>query len=88
MGWSSVLELPGPLRAAVDTLLPGAITQIVTSDNELSVYRIDERAKDRPLTLEDNWQIIADKAQKIMEQKKLIELVSRWRRQVYVSVRI
>jgi len=88
IGWYSVLDLPGPLRAAVDTLGPGAITPVLNDINEFAVYRINDRVKERPLSLEDDWQFLADKAQKIMEQKKLIELVSRWRHQVYISVRM
>jgi peptidyl-prolyl cis-trans isomerase SurA len=88
VGWFSVIELPGPLRAAVDTLKPGDITAVISESNEFSIYRVDDRVKERPLTLEDNWQFIAEKAQKITEQKKLIELVSRWRRQIYISIRM
>ncbi|MBN1130725.1 MAG: peptidylprolyl isomerase [Chitinispirillaceae bacterium] len=88
VGWFSLLDLPGPLRAAVDTLSPGYITPVVSESNEFSIYRVDDRVKERPLTLEDNWQFIAEKAQKITEQKKLIELVSRWRRQIYISIRM
>jgi peptidyl-prolyl cis-trans isomerase SurA len=87
-GWFSVLELPGPLRAAVDTLKPGDITPVINDVNEFSIYRIDERVKERPLSLEDDWQFLADKAQKIYDQKKLIDLVSRWRRQIYISIRM
>jgi len=88
IGWHSIIDLPEPLRIAIDTLQPGAITPVINDLNELAIYRIDDRIKERPLSLEDDWQIIADKAQKIMEQKKLIELVSRWRRQVFISIRM
>lgn len=88
IGWYSVLDLPGQLRALVDTLKPGGITPVVNEVNELTVYRIDDRVKERPLSLEDDWQFLADKAQKIMEQKKLIELVARWRHHIYISIRM
>lgn len=88
IGWCSVIDLPGPMRAAVDTLQPGAITPVINDVNDLVIYRVDDRIKERPLSLEDDWQILADKAQKIMEQKKLIDLVSRWRRQVFISIRM
>jgi peptidyl-prolyl cis-trans isomerase SurA len=88
VGWFSVLDLPGPLRAAVDTLKSGDITQVINNVIEFAVYRIDDRVKERPLSLEDDWQFLADKAQKIFEQKKLIDLVSRWRRHIYISIRM
>ena len=88
LGWKSVLNLPAPVRAAIDTLRPGTVTPVVNDAGELSVYRIDDRASERPLTLEDDWQVLAEKAQDIMAQKKLIDLVSRWRHQVYISIRM
>ena len=88
MGWKAVLELPAPLRAAIDTLQAGAITPVINDNKELVVFRIDDRVKARTLTLEDDWQLLADKAKDILAQKKLIDLVSRWRHQVYISVRI
>ena len=88
IGWSSVLDLPGSLRAVVDTLKPGDITPVLNEVNEFAVYRVDDRVKVRPLSLEDDWPFLADKAQKIMEQKKLIELVARWRGHLYISIRM
>jgi len=88
IGWYSVLDLPGPLRAVVDTLKPGDISPVLNEVNEFAIYRIDDRVKERPLSLEDDWPFLADKAQKIMEQKKLIELVARWRRHLYISTRM
>ena len=88
LGWKSLLDLPGPVRAAIDSLQKGAISGVVNSDKELSIYRVEERVKERNLTLEDDWQLLADKAKDIQAQKKLIELVNRWRKQVYISIRI
>jgi peptidyl-prolyl cis-trans isomerase SurA len=88
LGWKSLIDLPGPVRAAVDSLQMGAISGVVKSDKELSIYRVEERVKERNLTLEDDWQLLADKAKDIQAQKKLIELVNRWRKQVYISIRI
>lgn len=88
LGWKTLLDLPGQVRSAIDTLQKGSVSQVVTSDKELTVYRLDDRAKERTLTLEDDWQILADKARDIQAQKKLIELVNRWRKQVYISIRI
>jgi peptidyl-prolyl cis-trans isomerase SurA len=88
MGWKAIIELPAPLRAAVDSLQPGAITPVINDNKELVVFRVDDRVKSRTLTLEDDWQLLADKAKDILAQKKLIDLVARWRHQVYISIRI
>jgi peptidyl-prolyl cis-trans isomerase SurA len=88
LGWKSLLDLPPPVRAAIDSLPSGAVTGVISSDKELSIFRVEERVKERSLTLEDDWQLLADKAKDIQAQKKLIELVTRWRKQVYISIRI
>ena len=88
LGWKSLLDLPEPIRAAIDSLPKGAVSGVISSDKELSIYRLEERANERILTLEDDWQLLADKAKDIQAQKKLIELVNRWRKQVYISIRI
>lgn len=88
IGWKSLLDCSGPLRAAIDSLKTGAITTVLNDEKELCIYRVDDRRTERTLTLEDDWPLLAEKAKDIMAQKKLVELVSRWRRQVYINIRI
>ena len=88
LGWKSIITLDGPVRAAIDTLGKGAITPVVNEGDGYAIYRINDRVKERTLTLEDDWQVLADKAQDIMVQKKMIDLVGRWRKQIFVSIRI
>jgi peptidyl-prolyl cis-trans isomerase SurA len=88
LGWKSLLDVPGPVRAAIDSLPTGGVTAVISNDKELSIYRVEDRAQERRLTLEDDWQLLADKAKDIQAQKKLIELVNRWRKQVYISIRL
>ena len=88
LGWKSVITLAGPVQAAIDSLPAGTNSPVVDEGNESAVYRIVDRVKERALTLEDDWQVLADKAQDIMAQKKLIELVSRWRHLVYIDIRL
>jgi peptidyl-prolyl cis-trans isomerase SurA len=88
LGWKSLLDVPGPVRAAIDSLPTGGVTAVISNDKELSIYRVEDRAQERRLTLEDDWQLLADKAKDIQAQTKLIELVNRWRKQVYISIRL
>jgi peptidyl-prolyl cis-trans isomerase SurA len=88
IGWKTLAELPAPVRTAIDTLGPGSITPVVNDNKELMIVRIDDRVKTRALTLEDDWPVLADKAKDIAAQKKLIDLVARWRRQVFISVKL
>lgn len=88
LGWISLLELPAPVRLAVDTLGPGSITKIVKEENVYSVYRIDDRVKQRSLSIENDYGILSDKARDIMAQKKLIDLVSQWKQDLFIDIRI
>jgi peptidyl-prolyl cis-trans isomerase SurA len=88
VGWKTLTELPPPVRSAIDTLGPGSITPVINDNKELMILRVDDRVSSRALTLEDDWALLVEKAKDIQAQKKLIDLVSRWRRQVFISVRI
>jgi peptidyl-prolyl cis-trans isomerase SurA len=87
LGWKSIADCNDALKSAIDSLHIGDISSVLNDGNELAVFRIDDRAPDRTLTLEDDWLLLADKAKDIQSQKKLIELVARWRRQVYINIR-
>lgn len=88
IGWISVLELPAAVRLAVDTLGPGNITNSVKDDNFFSIYRVDDRVKQRSLDVVNDYGILAEKARDIMAQKKLIDLVSQWKQELFIDIRI
>ena len=88
IGWFSLLELPAATRVAVDTLGIGSITIPVKEENSFAIYRIDDRVKNRKLTPEHDYAILAEKARDILAQKKLINLVSQWRKEIFLDIRI
>ncbi|NLE01718.1 MAG: hypothetical protein GX640_17775 [Fibrobacter sp.] len=88
LGWISLVQLPADLRIAVDTLQPGAITAPLNDKNVYSIYRVDERTNERKLTIENDYNILAEKTKDILAQKKLIDLVSQWRNELYIDIRI
>lgn len=88
IGWISLLELPAAVRIAVDTLASGSVTRIVNEENMYSIYRIDDRVKQRTLNLANDYGILSEKARDIMAQKKLIELVSQWKQELFIDVRL
>jgi len=88
IGWISLLELPAAVRIAVDTLPSGSVTRIVNEENMYSIYRIDDRVKQRALNLENDYGILSEKARDIMAQKKLIDLVSQWKQELFIDIRL
>jgi peptidyl-prolyl cis-trans isomerase SurA len=88
IGWFSLLELPAAVRIAVDTLASGSVTRIVNEENMYSIYRIDDRVKQRTLNLENDYGILSEKTRDIMAQKKLIDLVSQWKQELFIDIRL
>jgi peptidyl-prolyl cis-trans isomerase SurA len=88
LGWKSLVDCSDALKSAIDTLKAGGITQVVNDGNDLAVFRVNDRVAERTLTLEDDWPLLAEKTKDILAQKKLIDLVARWRHQVYINIRI
>jgi peptidyl-prolyl cis-trans isomerase SurA len=88
MKWSSVLELPSDIRSAIDSLPIGSISQPVHANQTISIYRIEDRANERVLTLDDDYLILEKKASDIYAQKKMIDLVSKWRKDIYIDIRL
>jgi peptidyl-prolyl cis-trans isomerase SurA len=86
--WRQTVSLPSSLRRAVDSLEVGEITKPLREDEAVSIYRLDERAEDRRLTLEDDWSDIELIARRIYAQKQLIDLVDRWREETFVDIRL
>ncbi|MCX7726173.1 MAG: peptidylprolyl isomerase [Chitinispirillaceae bacterium] len=88
MPWYVILELPSEIRAAVDNLPIGAISEPVISDKFISIYRVEDRVKERQLTLENDYSIIEKKAMEIKAQKRLRELVAQWRNKIYIDIKL
>jgi peptidyl-prolyl cis-trans isomerase SurA len=88
LGWVPVYSLPDPVRVAIDSLKIGQMSIPVRDGNEFTIYRIDNRVQSRALTLADNYDLLTEKTKEIMAQKKLLDLVRKWRREVYVDIRL
>jgi peptidyl-prolyl cis-trans isomerase SurA len=87
-GWVALFSLPENVRSALDSLQSGGITAPLHSGNEISLYRVDDRMKNRALTLDDDYDLLSEKAREITAQKKLLDLVKKWRREIYVDIRL
>lgn len=88
LGWIPLFSLPEAVRAMIDSLSVGGITAPIRDGSELTLYRLDDRKKNRALTLEDDFELLAEKTREIMTQKKLMALVRKWRREIFVDVRL
>lgn len=88
LGWNILLSLPSQLRTSIEQLKPGDITKPIKENNIISIYRINDRKDNRKLTLEDDYKILEEKTMDIMAQKKLRDLVEKWRKDIFIEIRI
>jgi peptidyl-prolyl cis-trans isomerase SurA len=88
VGWVPLFSLTEATRTALDSLPVGGIAAPLREGNEVSLYRLDDRMKNRALTMEDDYDLLSEKAKEIMAQKKLLDLVKKWRREIYVDIRL
>jgi peptidyl-prolyl cis-trans isomerase SurA len=88
IGWISLLEMPANLRDAIDTLKAGMISKPVKDDNVLSIYYVDDRVEKRALSIENDFALLSEKTKDILAQKKLIDLVKRWKEDLFIDIRL
>jgi peptidyl-prolyl cis-trans isomerase SurA len=88
MGWSSLYELPEKIRSAVDSVKTDEMSKPVQEGNDFALYRVDDRKAQRKLTIENDYNLLADKAREITMQRKLFDLVKKWRQDVFVEERL
>lgn len=85
--WQTLAELGDELKSK----LPGEITKGVylqefSSDKAMFLYRILDYDKDRALTLESDYERLKGIATQLSFNKKLEELVVKWRKKIFVKV--
>ncbi len=88
IGWLSLLEMPANLRDAVDTLKPGMISKAISDENTVSIYYVEDRVQNRSLSLENDYALLSEKAKDILAQKKLIDLVNKWKEDLYINIKM
>lgn len=88
IGWVSTFRLSSAVFSAIDTLEVGEITVPLKSGSAYEIYRVVDKTDSRTYTLEDDWDLLAEKAKDIYAQKRLINLVKKWRQEEFVNVQL
>jgi peptidyl-prolyl cis-trans isomerase SurA len=88
MGWRSLYELPDKIKSAIDSVKADSVSAPVRDGNDFNLYRVDDRKTQRKLTMEDDYNVLAEKAREITMQKKLFDLVKKWRKEIFVEERL
>ena len=88
LNWQTVTSLPSSVRSSFDSLYVGAVSKPVQENTKFSIYRIDSIAEHRTYALSDNWNELLQLTQQRLMQKKLLELVTLWRKNLYIDIRL
>jgi peptidyl-prolyl cis-trans isomerase SurA len=88
VGWFTLAQLPSVYTRAFERIEDGAISEPMCEDNTFALLMVAGKTDSRPLTLEDDWALLADKARDIYAQKRLLNLVKKWREEVFIDVRL
>ncbi len=86
--WQTLTELDSQVKSSFDTLAIGAISSSVRKEYSISLYRIEDIKQSRRLTLSEDWNEIAQIAQRIHTQKKLVTLVNKWQQETFIDIRL
>lgn len=86
--WQLVSGLDPRIKQQVDSLEIGDLSSPIKTESGVSIFRVDDMKENRPLSLEEDWNEIAEIAQRINSQKKLHDLVKKWRQNTYIDIRL
>lgn len=87
-GWFASLQIPEAYKAGFDSFAVGAVSRPLREDDGMSLLMVCERVADRKVSIETDYDLLAEKAKDVLAQKKLAELVRKWRQQLYIDIRI
>ncbi len=88
MKWQTVATLSPTTAKAVRGLEVGDLSSIIQDGNALTIYRVDDKQQSRPLTLEEDWNEIAQIAERVLAQQKLRDLVKKWRQETFIEINL
>ena len=88
LGWMERTELDSAYQQVIANLDPGQVSEKVKIDDAWHIFRLDSALSSREMNLADDYAKIEDFTTNNMGNKKLQELVARWRKEVYIEIRL
>ncbi|HSQ41404.1 MAG TPA: peptidylprolyl isomerase, partial [Fibrobacteraceae bacterium] len=88
LGWMERSELDSAYQQVIANLDKGEISDPVKIDDSWHIFRLDDAMNARALTLEDDYGLIESYVANHIANQKLDTLVQRWRKEVYIEVRL
>jgi parvulin-like peptidyl-prolyl isomerase len=88
IGWITEYTLKSKYPESFADFQAGALSTTVPITGGFIMLMIDSVDNDRELNLVDDWDILFEKTRDIYAQKKLQELVEKWRTETLVDIRL
>lgn len=88
LGWFSRDSLAGAYKAVVDTVPEGAVSDPVLIGDSWHLFRVEHKAAERRLSLEEDYALISLYAREWLVGERLASLIESWREQMHVGNRL
>jgi peptidyl-prolyl cis-trans isomerase SurA len=88
LGWFPKDQLDPSYKEAVDSLPEGGVSEPLLIGDSYHLFRVDRKATERHLTLEEDYPQVALFAKEWLINQKLADWVKKWRKQVHVENRL
>ena len=88
LGWMERAELDSAYQQVIAGLDPGQVSEKIKIDDSWHIFRLDEAKSSRELNLDDDYAKIEEFTINNMGNKKLQAMVERWRKEVFIEIRL
>jgi len=88
MQWQSLSSIDTKIVKSFDTLTAGNLSSVIQDNSIMTLYRIADIKESRKLNLTDDWSEIEQIASRVFTQKKLKELVMKWKKNTYIDKKL
>jgi peptidyl-prolyl cis-trans isomerase SurA len=85
LGWFSRDSLAGAYRAVVDTVAEGHVSGAVTIGDSYHLIRVDRKAAERRLSLDEDFPLISQYTRDWLVGQKLAVLIKSWRENMHIG---
>jgi len=86
IGWELLSAVDNQVRSSFSGIAVGITGKPFRKENSVYLYRISDYSQNRPMDFESDYDDIAKFASQLQSQEKLRELVSRWRKNVFIQI--
>ena len=85
-GWQQVRNLDANIRGSLPNLAVGTVGQAFRRENTVFLFRVSDHSQNRSMSLENDFDDISRFASQMQSQERLLELISRWRNDVFIQI--